>query len=574
MSALGMTDLSIALIRVEFEQDDSPATAGDGRFLGLGSSDIICEEWFLDPPPHNVQFFNDHLVAVGNYWERVSGGRVTVDLAASGIFPASGAAYQLDHAMLFYHPYLEEFDETRKLIDLVRDAVLLADDDVDFSAYNTVIVVHAGMGGDFAFVLDPTPGNIPSAYLNEDDFAEYGQITTDEGILDHAIILPESQNFMQYPETSTLFEDATDPCFYQVALNGTMALMLGFHLGLPPMYDTEEGRSRIGGFGLMDQGSNNWHGVVPTLPNPYTRILMGWDSYELATIGDTVRLETGASPIRIDIASNEYFLVENRQRNLVDAPGYVLWIDSLAQDTVSVIVGSSGVVMAVDELDAGIPGNGLLIWHIDESAEFTETNPNGGPVRLVDLEEADGAQDLGYETQLLFADYLETGWWFDPWFAGNEGWFHMNRGEPVIGDSLIRFTPNTHPNTDANTGLSSNIWITDISAPGSVMSFVHGLSRYLNPAGIDSILGFQQLDLTANLIIWATREDSLLPFEQDRSGLIRSSGEGFAWSDLLQDTIGPEIHFEYPWWWPEISRSRNVQRDRGQQGWYRGHVQT
>ena len=31
----------------------------------------------------------------------------------------------------------------------------------------------------------------------------------------------------------------------------------GFAVGLPPMWDIDNGKSRIGVFGLMDQGSNN-----------------------------------------------------------------------------------------------------------------------------------------------------------------------------------------------------------------------------------------------------------------------------------------------------------------------------
>ena len=38
------------------------------------------------------------------------------------------------------------------------------------------------------------------------------------------------------------------------------------------MHNTENGLTRIGKFGLMDQGSFNGRGIIPSLPNPWTRI--------------------------------------------------------------------------------------------------------------------------------------------------------------------------------------------------------------------------------------------------------------------------------------------------------------
>lgn len=537
------TELKVAVIRVEFQEDDSPATAGNGLFLTENPGDIICDSWALDPSPHNAQYFQDHLSFANHYWTRVSNDQVRVNTALSEVFPAGDQAYQLQHDMLHYHPYLEDFDETERLVQLVQDAVILADPDVDFSAFNTVMIAHAGMGGDFAFVLNPTPGNIPSAYMTADDLSAHGGVNTEEGLLDHAIIIPESQNFMQYEETIGLFEETSDPCFYQVALNGTITLMLGFHLGLPAMYDTEEGTSLIGGFGLMDQGSNNWHGVVPTLPNPYTRIERGWDFANHVSIGDSVRLETGANPVRVDLTPTEYFLIENRQRNLVDAPGYTLWVDSLGADTVSVLLGTSGVVIEVDELDAGIPGNGLLIWHIDESAEHTAENPNGGALQLVDLEEADGAQDMGHETQLLFADYLETGWWFDSWYAGNEGWFHLNRGEPIVGDSLLNFSSTTRPNTNANDGTPSHLRIENISKPGSEMAFRISSDRIQVPP-FDRFMALSSS--TENEII-VVKNDTLTRYLLGGTEFSRSRRADKALIDILLPDPSANIKVADPW---------------------------
>ncbi|MCF7824393.1 MAG: T9SS type A sorting domain-containing protein [Candidatus Marinimicrobia bacterium] len=513
-------DLTVALIRVEFQTDDSPATTGDGTFVLQDTLDLECPDWELDPPPHNDIYFKDHLLSAHNYWAKVSNGNLNIDTLNSKVFPLNAnGAYLLPHDMLYYHPYLEDFDETRKLFELSRDAIAKADPDIDFNHFTTVIIVHAGMGGDFDFALDPTPGNIPSAYLSPVDFDEYGVLqTADAKVLDDLIIIPESQNFQQYKETIALFEDAEDPCFYQVGLNGTLALMFGFHLGLPPLYNTESGRSLVGGFALMDQGSNNFHGIVPAYPDPFTRIEAGWVIPNIKTIGDTVQLGIGDPPVKVEISENEYYLIENHQRNMQTPGGLDQWIDEPGEDTVSVRTGISGVVIEVDEQDAGLPGNGLFIWHIDESARFTDENPNGGNVQLVDFIEADGAQDMGFTTQLIFREFLETGWWFDPWFAGNEGWFDLNRTKKI---NQITFGPETYPSTKSNSGIESHLRIDNISANGSTMSFTISSERVVEIDSISSIIGWSRSDST----LWAFNKDStqILLYSPDSDRFVISS---------------------------------------------------
>ena len=514
------------------------------------TSAIACSEWTLDPPPHNRAYFEDHLLAAHNYWSKVSNGMAGIDLSHSQVFPGGlDDSYILPHDMLYYHPYIGTTDETGKLMELSRDALTLADPDVNFGAFTTVILVHAGMGGDFAFALDPTPGNIPSAYLSDVDFSSYGYLDTDEIRLTDLIIIPESQNFLQYEETRSLFEDAQDPCFYQVGLNGTLALMLGFHLGLPPLYNAETGRSLVGGFALMDQGSNNFHGIVPAYPDAFSRIRAGWTVATTAHIGDDVSLAVADPPVRVSISDSEYYLIENRQRNLVAPPDMTEWIDSLSYDTVSVLLSDRGVVLDVDEQHAGLPGNGLYIWHIDESAWYQDTNPNGGPDQLVDFVEADGAQDMGHTTQLIFADYLETGWWFDPWYAGNEGYFHLNRNAEIVGDSLLSFGPKTTPATRANDGRASHLSIENISRNGSEMSFSVRSDRLINTSNISSFIG------------WGGSAGQIWAFDLDSSAVLACQIDGDSLSTFENPAISPAqifngnpnqgFQFSEPWIIPE-----------------------
>ena len=70
----------------------------------------------------------------------------------------------------------------------------------------------------------------------------------------------------------------------------------------------------------------------------------------------------------------------------------------------------------------GLPGSGLLIWHIDENkirqgiASFSINNEKDN--RGIDLEEADGAQDIGYVSNLLTDP--SAGYWGDMWFSENQ----------------------------------------------------------------------------------------------------------------------------------------------------------
>jgi len=543
--SLDAQDLKIAVIRVSFQTDASLATTGDGQFVLHDTVALDCPDWTLDPPPHDATYFSDHLRAANNYWRKVSENHQGVDLANSAIFPAGDtASYRLPHDMLYYHPYNQDYDETAKLFELSRDAIQLADADIAFDGYTTVIIVHAGMGGDFAFALDPTPGNIPSAFLSTTDFASYGTLQTDEGPLADLIIIPESQNFLQYKETRSLFADSSDPCFYQVGLNGTLALMLGFELGLPPLYDTETGTSLVGGFALMDQGSNNFHGIAPAYPSPYSRVSQGWITAVNHGIGDTVQVAVNDPPVRIDISADEYYLIENRQRNLQQPAELPEWIDTSGYDTVSVVLANSGVVLDVDEQHAGLPGNGIYIWHIDESAWNSTDNPNGGSIQLVDFVEADGAQDMGHTTQLLFADYLETGWWFDPWFAGNAGWFHLNRQQTVTPDSLLSFTPTTFPATNANDGTPSHLQLGNISRNGSVMSFTVGSDRLVATGNSDTFIGwgadragFYSLNADSSELLYASFAD----------GNLLTTPAAITAEQIFSESIDNNLTYRYPW---------------------------
>jgi len=168
----------------------------------------------------------------------------------------------------------------------------------------------------------------------------------------------------------------------------------------------------------------------------------------------------------------------------------------------------------------------------------------------VDFVEADGAQDMGHTTQLLFADYLETGWWFDPWFAGNAGWFHLNRYEELVGDSLLTFSSTTFPATTSNSGTPSHLRIGNISNNGPTMSFTISSDRLAVTDSISTFLG------------WGAAPNSLWAFNADSSQIVETiyadgsftqiPGMSVTAADILLADGDSTFQFRYPWVFPNM----------------------
>ena len=472
----------IAVIRVSFQPDDSQGTTGDGKFL-LAQNTVSCGNYTIDRSPHDKSYFESQLQAVDSYFRNVSNGHYGIDLDSSQVFPdGEAASYPLDHTMDYYHPYGETNEVyEQKLVELFRDALFTADsaDAVPFTDYDLIVVFHAGIGQDFSLpFLDPTPEDIPSTYVDREMLGE--PIFN----VEHGIILPETQNHLLFDEAEDIFTDPAESCDYQFGLTGTFALMVGFAEGLPPLWDTETGESGIGVFGLMDQGSNNGRGIIPSPPDAWTRIQAGWTIPSTVTPSSEVLLparSTQDSIIKLQIDDDEYFLIENRNNwfrdnvnidsvryaiydNTDDYPDYV----EVLFDSIDIEFDENGVVTSVSSYDLGLPASGLLIWHIDESVIRTapdEYSINADTERKgIDLEEADGAQDIGYPNIHLFTDPT-SGYFGDMWFDGNLEY------ETVNGVGPPEFSPYSYPDTKSNDGASTFLSIENISVPGDTMSF-------------------------------------------------------------------------------------------------------
>jgi len=497
VSAQLIGDIKIAAIRVSFLVDNHDGTSGDGSFLLTAEYDT-CGSYTIDPPPHNKSYFSAQLTALDNYFSAVSYDNFGIDLTNSRVFPdGENNSYQLADSMSHYHRFGEDDLYEQRITELLRDAVQVAfsQDGMDFSEYDLIVVFHAGIGQDFKLpFIDPTPEDIPSTYVDPEMIA----IHLDAGIsvggvsITKGLILPETQNHLLYESAELTFSTASEPCDFQYGLTGTFALLTGFARGLPPLWNIETGQSGVGIFGLMDQGSNNGRGVIPAPPTAWTRIYAGWEVPQTVS-RDQINLPArgNGNLVKVIINDTEYFLIENRTNWIhddvsIDSIRWQLYNEDKAindddarfppyieiiMDSVDKTIDETGVITAVLNYDLGLPASGLLIWHIDEdlisqnigSNQINADNAQKG----VALEEADGAQDIGFESIFMFTD-PSSGLFADMWYQGNP---ERDRLYPELKGLPLEFGPYTHPDTRSNSGATTFIQFSNIGQPDDTMSF-------------------------------------------------------------------------------------------------------
>jgi len=304
---------------------------------------------------------------------------------------------------------------------LCIDAVNLVDGVVDFSNYDNngdgyvdaLILVHTGPGAEFSQSSDDIWSHM---------WAVPSPITRDGIFIWKYSIQPEYW-----------FAAGDMTC-------GVYCHEFGHILGLPDLYDTTplagSDSYGIGNWSLMSYGS--WNGPLvlhdgyyytlgdyPSHLDAWSRIELGFaSSVNVASnmTGTSIgNVEGGGSIYRLwedGDTSDEYFLLENRQKT-----GY----------------------------DAYLPSDGLLIWHVDDARSNNDDRWYPGlpwsSHYMVALEQADGLWELENKT-----DRGDAG---DP-FPGNT--------------SNTSFTPASTPNSDAYIGTNTLVTVTNISSSASTMT--------------------------------------------------------------------------------------------------------
>jgi hypothetical protein len=469
--------LKILAVMVEFAEDRDAATFGNGKFGSIYSRDYGTT--IIDPLPHDRTYFENHLLFVKNYFTKVSGGMMNINYF---VLPDT---VTVSKTMRNYSPPPNS-NELTPVAEFAKEVWFKADSinpAFPFSDYDVFLIFHAGVGRDIS--LPGSLGNerdLPSVYLSPaalnkiyPGFTGF-PVNSGNTIMNSAVI-PETESRELSSFGSTFL--------FEISINGLLAATIASHLGLPDLFDTETGLSAIGRFGLMDgQSIFAYMGLFPPEPSAWEKIFLGWevpgeaefDINNYSLTAPAIAGLTDTTILKINISSSEYFLLENRQRDVNTNGAVVTYISNgeiltrvFTKDTTgfySYSVDSlEGVIVDVDEFDWALPGNGIVIWHIDENIinqKIADNKINSDMNRRgVDVEEADGVQDIGVRFQTIFGDVIVgEGEQRDMWFAGNDATLFKNR-----------FSSDTRPDTKTNTGANSLITIQNFSPNANRMSF-------------------------------------------------------------------------------------------------------
>lgn len=487
----------VLLVRVSFETDREDALSslatGGGFDLTSGGTSLI------DPTPHDRGYFDSHMRALSNYYRFQSCGRLEIvwdvlpegenesylvgDLADYG--PGTGGSWSEERLVRFFRDCAEAADRA------------LAGDGYPkrFGDYDAVVVAHAGANLQSDVSYD-TPNDVPSFFASLDAEERF---TVDGGatVIEDGCVIAE-----------TAAQDGRDG-----GIAAILAHEFGHQLGLPDLYDTAAPGTVVGYWDLMDAGmligadieDGDGHtryaeGFLPPGLSAWSRSLLGWGHVDRVSVFDgSIALPAvercPARAVRVEAASDEYFLVENRAGELDGIPT-VLVVDENGVIVGAVNVGApSELVNAYDALLPREPrgrmqdgGPGLLIWHVDErlvSERLAENALNASRPFAVSLLEAGGTADLGNP-----ASASRFGSYDDAYFAGNNS---------TLSDS-------TSPPSWSTWGVPTGVKIEDIGVRDTLMSFGAGVREIVGsltlPGGIAAARnGFLSIPGGAGVIV-------------------------------------------------------------------------
>ncbi len=276
------------------------------------------------PPPlqtdrhyaaHDSVFFDHMLSKVADYFTSVSGDRLVIN------YTVHPRTINLPESMGYYGNHPDEGEQSLLMAAQMVDSLAA---EIDFSAFDTVVLMHAGAGEE-TDILGNSPEQIFSTYLDPADF----QTAFEDSLLDQPYLPAPGfapgtgiDRVMILPETEQ--QDPIGGFGGGFGSLGVYCFEFGLHLGMLSLTDfTPSGRpdsQGIGQYGLMGFGLFVGLGFIPPQPCAYNKLLMGWlDPVDVDPLleGDHFLTpnEFSSDPeaaLRVGISGQEYWLLAYR----------------------------------------------------------------------------------------------------------------------------------------------------------------------------------------------------------------------------------------------------------------------
>ena len=342
----------------------------------------------LTRPPAEIQrlFFSTGKLEHGSvreYYREASNGLVDIEGEVVG-------PYRMPRTLAEYaHGESGTGVDAPNARTMARDAARAADRDLDLAAYD-----NDGDGFVDAFV-------VIHAGAEAAQTGRQGDIWAHKWVLSGGALPLDRTNVFAY---LTVAEN----CQAGVCCHELGHLLFGW----PDLYDVDDSSEGLGDWCLMAGGSWNGDGDLPAHPSAWCKSTQGWVTVVNQTTNGIVEIPEVKDMSTVfrfwkdGEVGAEYFLAENRLR---------------------------------DRFDAGLPGEGLLVYHVDDSME-------------------DNSSELHYRVGLLQADGLR-----DLESAADRG----DAGDPYPGASANGALEETsNPSSRSFAGSSSCVSIREIPEPG------------------------------------------------------------------------------------------------------------
>ncbi len=259
---------------------------------------------------------------------------------------------------------------------------------------------------------------------------------------------------------------------YSITNIGVTAHEFGHTLGLPDLYDADNNgsggsSSGTGKWDLMAGGAWNNYGKTPAHPMAWCKQYLGWvNPVMLAGSGTISNMQavSNTGPIyRVNTPiPTEYFLLENRQ---------------------------------LSGFDAQIPGQGLIIWHVDET--LTDNWPSANNINVTPT-------NLGIAGEMAY------------------GGIEINNSETPFGLANTSFNQFSNPNSNNKNGALSTFSLINILSSGGQISFDYNQSNFCN----GQMENVSLAGITANSVevSWNNKDALSWEINYDVAGFVPGSG--------------------------------------------------